>query len=224
MAYSLTGPDAVILDTRIPESHRVEGLEYGRHVSLPHRGRSGYYVRPEGTEQWALAYLTPASDELHDTDAEIAEAIREEIAEVHEAIEEAIERGGGLAGARRRRVHLDDHAGLRGRAVAGHRTGRATPGPHLRHETRRQTMTIRTIQLPPAFYGTRQALGGGEVRDVMPYEGATAYVTDGERYGVQYEDGHVDWLGTHPATAFGEGAEAARAAAPYVGETIFEAD
>lgn len=66
---------------------------------------------------------------------------------------------------------------------------------------------IRTIQLPPAFYGTRQTIGGGEVRDVMPYEGAVAYVTDGTQYGVQYTDGHVDWLGSDPVQAFGEGAE-----------------
>lgn len=67
--------------------------------------------------------------------------------------------------------------------------------------------TIRSIQLPPAFYEARQTIGGGEVRDVMPYEGATAYVTDGDRYGIQYEDGHVDWLGSDPVRAFGEGAE-----------------
>lgn len=73
--------DDITLRTSIPESHRVEGLEYGRHVSLPHRGRSGYYVRPEGTERWALAYLTPAGDEVYDTDAQIVEAIRQEIAE-----------------------------------------------------------------------------------------------------------------------------------------------
>lgn len=67
--------------------------------------------------------------------------------------------------------------------------------------------TIRSIQLPPAFYEARQTIGGGEVRDVMPYEGAVAYVTDGERYGVQYDDGVVDWLGSDPVGAFGEGAE-----------------
>lgn len=69
------------------------------------------------------------------------------------------------------------------------------------------TQTIRSIRLPPAFYEARQTIGGGEVRDVMPYEGAVAYVTDGERYGVQYGDGAVDWLGRDIVQAFGEGAE-----------------
>lgn len=69
------------------------------------------------------------------------------------------------------------------------------------------TTTVRGIQLPPQFYEPRQTIGGGEVHDVMPYEGAVAYVTDGERYGVQYEGGHVDWLGADPVQAFGEGAE-----------------
>lgn len=56
--------DTIILDTRIPEAHKVEGLEYGAHVSQTAHGWCGYYVRPEGTEQWGLARLTPASDEL----------------------------------------------------------------------------------------------------------------------------------------------------------------
>jgi len=58
------------------------------------------------------------------------------------------------------------------------------------------TTTIRTIQLPPSYYETRQTIGGGEVRDLMPdaYEGAE-YVTDGEQYGLRFED-QVDWLGT----------------------------
>lgn len=91
MTYSLTSPDAVMLDTRIPETHQVEGLEYGRHLSGT--GWSGYYVRPEGVEHWGIARQTPASDEIHDSDAEIVEAIREEIAEVHEAIQDATEQG-----------------------------------------------------------------------------------------------------------------------------------
>lgn len=66
---------------------------------------------------------------------------------------------------------------------------------------------VHRIQLPDSFYEPRRTLGGGEVRDVLPYEGATAYVTDGDRYGIQYEDGAVDWLGNDPVSAFGEGAE-----------------
>ena len=48
------------------------------------------------------------------------------------------------------------------------------------------------------------------MRDAMPYEGATDYVTDGERYGIAYDDGHVDWLGTDLTRAFGDGAEIVR--------------
>src|SRR5262249_52595985 len=36
---------------------------------------------------------------------------------------------------------------------------------------------------------------GREVRDVMPWDGAVSYATDGERLGVQYGDGRVEWLG-----------------------------
>ena len=64
---------------------------------------------------------------------------------------------------------------------------------------------IHEIRLPDSCYAPRRTLGGGEVRDVVPYEGATAYVTDGRRYGVLYEDGRVDWLGDDPVSAFGEG-------------------
>lgn len=60
--------DAAILDTCIPEGHKVEGLEYGAHVSRTASGWSGYYVRPVGTETWGVARLTPAGDELPDCD------------------------------------------------------------------------------------------------------------------------------------------------------------
>lgn len=66
---------------------------------------------------------------------------------------------------------------------------------------------IRRIRLPEQFYAPRRTLGGGIVRDAMPIEGALAYVTDGERYGVLYNDWSVDWLGDDPVSAFGEGAE-----------------
>ena len=72
------------------------------------------------------------------------------------------------------------------------------------------TTEIRTIRLTPSCYEPRRTIGGGEVRDAMPYEGATDYVTDGERYGIQYDDGHVDWLGTDLTRAFGDGAEIVR--------------
>lgn len=72
--------NAVMLNTRIPEEGTVQGLEYGAHVSRPNEGWSGYYVRPAGTERWGVARLTPASDEVYDTDEEIVDAIAEEIA------------------------------------------------------------------------------------------------------------------------------------------------
>lgn len=58
-------------------------------------------------------------------------------------------------------------------------------------------MTIRPITLSPQFYEPRETIGGGTVRDAMPdWEGdPVEYVTDGEQYGVRFEDGHVDWLG-----------------------------
>jgi hypothetical protein len=68
-------------------------------------------------------------------------------------------------------------------------------------------MAIKTLALGPMAYEVRTTLGGGQVRDVIPYDGAVDYVTDGERYGIRYDDGSVDWLGTSIETAFGEGVE-----------------
>jgi hypothetical protein len=55
--------------------------------------------------------------------------------------------------------------------------------------------TSRPIRLPDRFYLPRTDNYGREVRDVMPWEGAVTYATDGERLGVQYGDGRVEWLG-----------------------------
>lgn len=66
---------------------------------------------------------------------------------------------------------------------------------------------VRTIRLNDDAYEPRQTIGGGTVRDLLPWEGATDYVTDGDRYGVRYSDGAIDWLGTSPESAFGEGVE-----------------
>lgn len=84
----------VFLRTRLPEERKVEGLDYGAHLSRP--GWDGYYVRPEGTERYAIARLTPASDETYETDAEIAAAIRAELAggeerDVFDAVEDVRE-------------------------------------------------------------------------------------------------------------------------------------
>ena len=62
--HTYTDPDAQFLETRIPEAKSIAGLEYGAHISMV--GWSGYYVRPEGIEQWGIARLTPAGDELPD--------------------------------------------------------------------------------------------------------------------------------------------------------------
>jgi hypothetical protein len=56
-------------------------------------------------------------------------------------------------------------------------------------------MTARSIRLPDRFYLPRFDAEGREVRDVMPWEGALSYATDGERLGIQYADGRVEWLG-----------------------------
>ena len=60
-------------------------------------------------------------------------------------------------------------------------------------------MTARSIRLPDRFYLPRVDAEGREVRDVMPWEGALSYATDGERLGIQYADGSVVWLGRGPA-------------------------
>jgi hypothetical protein len=72
-------------------------------------------------------------------------------------------------------------------------------------------MTARAIRLPDRFYLPRLDADGREVRDVMPWEGAVSYATDGERLGIQYADGRVEWLGT-AAPGDGVGVEAGEAA------------
>ena len=53
---------------------------------------------------------------------------------------------------------------------------------------------VRSIRLPDSFYLPRTTWSGTEVRDVVPWDGATDYVTDGERYGVRFEDGRIVWF------------------------------
>jgi hypothetical protein len=62
-------------------------------------------------------------------------------------------------------------------------------------------MTARSIRLPDRFYLPRVDGEGREVRDVMPWDGALSYATDGERLGIQYADGSVVWLGRGAADA-----------------------
>jgi len=74
--------DAVMLLTSIPESWRVDGLEYGAHINRAAVGWTGYYVRPQGTDQWCVCRLTPAVDELpgDGTDVDIVAAVISELA------------------------------------------------------------------------------------------------------------------------------------------------
>jgi hypothetical protein len=66
---------------------------------------------------------------------------------------------------------------------------------------------IRTIRLSENAYEPRRTIGGGTVKDAMPWDGAIDYVTDGEQYGVRYDDGRINWLGADLAQAFGDDVE-----------------
>jgi len=59
----------------------------------------------------------------------------------------------------------------------------------------------REIRLPDRFYLPRTDQSGREIRDVMPWEGALRYATDGVRVGIQFQDGRVVWLGDAQSTA-----------------------
>lgn len=61
----------------------------------------------------------------------------------------------------------------------------------------------RAVRLPDRFYLPRLDAEGREVRDLMPWDGAVCYATDGSRVGVQYGDGTVTWLGELPPPAEG---------------------
>jgi hypothetical protein len=53
---------------------------------------------------------------------------------------------------------------------------------------------IRPVRLPDRFYLPRRSYSGQEIFDVVPWDGATDYVTDGERYGVRMGDGGIRWF------------------------------
>lgn len=82
-------------------------------------------------------------------------------------------------------------------------------------------MTARAIRLPDRFYLPRTDAEGREVRDVMPWEGAVSYATDGERLGIQYADGRVEWLG---AAGAGSGEPARSDDAPPTPVAWFQDD
>lgn len=75
--------DVPVLGTRIPESRTVKGLKYGAKVSARVNGWHGYYVCLD--KKWAIAKLTPASDELPGTgsDRAILNAIRKELEDLY---------------------------------------------------------------------------------------------------------------------------------------------
>jgi hypothetical protein len=75
-------------------------------------------------------------------------------------------------------------------------------------------MNARAVRLPDRFYLPRTDAEGREVRDVMPWEGAVGYATDGERLGVQYPDGTVVWLGLAGPGGSPPDGDAANGAAP----------
>jgi hypothetical protein len=53
---------------------------------------------------------------------------------------------------------------------------------------------VRPVRLPDRFYLPRRSYSGQEIFDVIPWDGATDYVTDGQRYGVLMADGAVRWF------------------------------
>jgi hypothetical protein len=73
----------------------------------------------------------------------------------------------------------------------------------------------REIRLPDRFYLPRPGPDGREVHDVMPWEGALGYATDGERVGIQFVDGRVVWLGDAPRSAEARAGDAAAEAASF---------
>lgn len=65
---------------------------------------------------------------------------------------------------------------------------------------------IRPVRLPDRFYLPSKSWTGLEVYDVVPWDGASEYVTDGRRYGIRFENGSLHWLedGTDPLDGLSE--------------------
>jgi len=62
---------------------------------------------------------------------------------------------------------------------------------------------VRPIRLADRFYLPRRTWSGAEIHDVMPWEGATEYVTDGSRYGVRFPD-RIWWFADWRVEQFAE--------------------
>lgn len=82
------------------------------------------------------------------------------------------------------------------------------------------TMAARQIRLPDRFYLSRTDGTGREVHDVMPWEGAVCYATDGERVGIQYADGRIVWLGEAPPAEDGGAGESGSFAEDFEGVNL----
>lgn len=79
----------------------------------------------------------------------------------------------------------------------------------------------RQIRLPDRFYLPRLDADGREVRDVMPWEGAVSYATDGARVGIQYADGSIVWVGDGaPAEGGADGEESFNFAEDFAGVNL----
>ena len=61
---------------------------------------------------------------------------------------------------------------------------------------------VRPVRLPDRFYLPRRSYSGQEIFDVVPWEGAVEYVSDGQRYGVLMRDGSIRWLEESRAEQF----------------------
>ena len=66
------------------------------------------------------------------------------------------------------------------------------------------TPHIRVVRLPDRFYLSRRSYSGQEIFDVVPWEDASDYVTDGTRYGVLMGNGTVRWLEESRTEQFAE--------------------
>lgn len=61
---------------------------------------------------------------------------------------------------------------------------------------------IRPVRLPDRFYLPRRTYTGQEIFDLVPWDGAVEYVTDGQRYGIRMRDGDIRWLEESRAERF----------------------
>lgn len=55
-------------------------------------------------------------------------------------------------------------------------------------------MEIWRVRLPEQFYLPRRTRDGWEIRDIVPWDEAVDYVTDGERYGILFQDRRIWWF------------------------------